>query len=99
MRVPSGPCSTNRHEPPTRKSLSHSTSYQPRGRNHRFSSSHFVKASKTIERGASNSRTILTSRSLGVVTLRVPVFSMGRRVVGGNQLLGAIVRAVRRYFS
>src|SRR5437868_9165330 len=73
---PSGPRKTKRHVPPTLKSPSQIASEKPRGPNQRLSSSHLVNASKTIARGASNTRTILTSRSEGVVTLSVPVLSM-----------------------
>src|SRR5207249_5731928 len=67
---------TNRHDPPTLKSPSQTASDQPRGPNHRLSSSHFVNASNTMARGASKTRTIMTSRSDGVVTLSVPVLSI-----------------------
>src|SRR5437762_8956331 len=82
ISAPSGLRKTKRHVPPTLKSPSQTASENPRGPNQRLSSSHLVNASKTIARGASNTRTILTSRSEGVVTLSVPVLSMRKRVEG-----------------
>src|SRR5277367_4105054 len=45
--------------------------------NQRFTSSGLVQASKTRWRGASKTRIIATSRSLGVVTFKVPLFFIG----------------------
>src|SRR5262249_7256562 len=73
ISLPSGPRSTKRKPPPTLKSTSHTTSDQPRGPNQRLSSSGLEKASKTRRRGASKTRLITTSRSVGVVTFKVPV--------------------------
>src|SRR5437762_9527160 len=74
ISLPSGPRSTKRKPPPTFRSTSQTTKDQPRGPNQRLSSSGFENASKTIWRGASNTRVRTISRSLGVVTFNVPVF-------------------------
>src|ERR1700732_988141 len=74
---PPGPRNTERHAPPTFRSISQTTSDQPRGPNQRLNSSGLVKASKTRRRGTSKTRVITTSRSVGVVTFNVPVFFIG----------------------
>src|SRR6266849_10906252 len=77
MSLPSGPRNTERHPPPTFRSISQTASDQPRGPNQRLNSSGLVKAAKTRRRGASKTRVITTSRSVGVVTFNVPVFFIG----------------------
>src|SRR5437879_149452 len=74
MSLPPGPRNTERQAPPTFRSISQTTSDQPRGPNQRLNSSGLVKASKTRRRGASKTRVITTSRSVGVVTCNVPLF-------------------------
>src|SRR6266571_2265667 len=77
MSLPPGPRNRERQAPPTFRSISQTTSDQPRGPNQRLNSSGLVKASKTRRRGASKTRVITTSRSVGVVTFNVPVFFIG----------------------
>src|SRR6266702_6722124 len=77
MVLPSGPRSTKRKPPPTLKSTSQTASDHPRGPNHCFRSSGLENASKTRWRGASKTRVITISRSVGVVTFNVPVFFIG----------------------
>src|ERR1700736_537149 len=77
ISLPSGPRSTERHVPSTFRSISQTASDQPRGPNQRLNSSGLVKASKTRRRGASKTRVITTSCSVGVVTFNVPVFVIG----------------------
>src|SRR2546421_4617261 len=77
MMAPPGPCSTERQAPPTFRSISETANDQPRGPNQRLNSSGLVKASKTRRRGASKTRVITTSRSVGIVTFNVPVFFTG----------------------
>src|ERR1700731_5246823 len=74
---PPGPRNTERHAPPPLRSISHTASDQPRGPNQRLNSSGLVKASKTRRRGASKTRVITTSRSVGVVTCNVPESFIG----------------------
>src|SRR5258706_16002180 len=74
MSLPSGPRNTQRHAPPTFRSASQTTSDQPLGPNQRLSSSGLVNASKTSRRGASKTRVITTSRSVGVETINPPKF-------------------------
>src|SRR6267154_4430016 len=91
MSLPSGPRKTQRHAPPTFRSASETTSDQPLGPNQRLSSSGLVKASKTRRRGASKTRVITTSRSVGRDTFNVPVFFIvdllyrfARHAIDGN---------------
>src|SRR6266436_6506803 len=77
MLVPSGPRNTQRQAPPAFRSISQTASDQPRGPNQRLNSSGLVKASKIRRRGASKTRVITTSRSVGVATFNVPVFLIG----------------------
>src|SRR5262249_17470583 len=77
MSLPSGPRNTKRKPPPTRRSTSQTTSDQPRGPNQRLSSSGLVNASHTSRRGASKTRVSTISRSVGVVTCKVPRFFIG----------------------
>src|SRR5215472_6687115 len=74
ISFPSGERNTDLHFPPTRSSISLTTSAHPRGPIHRLSNSGLVIASKTNRRGASKIRFSTTSRSLFIVTCRVPVF-------------------------
>src|SRR3954465_1145204 len=76
ISAPSGERTAHRPHPPALNSPSQTESEKPCGPNHRLRSSHFVNASKTIDRGASKMRTIRVSRSLGVVALSVPVLRM-----------------------
>src|SRR6516162_5686101 len=76
ISFPSGERSTDLHFPPTRSSISLTTSSHPRGPIHRLSNSGLVIASNAIRRGASKIRFRTTSRSLFIVTCRVPVFLM-----------------------
>src|SRR6266478_9698601 len=77
MSLPPGPRNTERQAPPTFRSISQTTNDQPRGPNQRLNSSGLVKASKIRRRGASKTRVITTSRSVGVVTFNVPEFFIG----------------------
>src|SRR6185369_6220213 len=66
MTFPFGFRETNRHLPPTRRSISQTSIVQPVGPYQRFRSSGLVRASKTRLGGASKSRLNITSRSVGV---------------------------------
>src|SRR5215510_11820690 len=72
------PCSfrhTKCHSPPGRKSISQTGMVHPSGPSiHRCTYFGVVHAWKTRLRGASNCRVIITSLSVGVVTLTVPAF-------------------------
>src|SRR6476619_2587084 len=70
---PSGPLRTYRHEPPGRRSISHTGTDQPRGPNQCGTCAGLVNASNTSCRGASNSRVISISRSDGVVKVVSPI--------------------------
>src|SRR6185312_7886425 len=72
-----GPRSTKRNPPPTFRSTSQTTSDQPRGPNQRLRNSGLLNASNIRRRGASKTRVITISRSVGVVTFNVPVFFIG----------------------
>src|ERR1700730_8489478 len=65
---PSGPWLTNRNAPFGRRSISQTASGEPLGSHHWATCSAFVQASKTILRGASKSRVMTISRSVGIVT-------------------------------
>src|ERR1700733_2733829 len=66
---------TKRAAPPTRRSISQTARRQSSGPyNQRLTRSGLVQASKTRCRGASKTRVIAISRSLGVVTFNVPLF-------------------------
>src|SRR5271156_1940368 len=69
---------SKRVAPPPPRSFSQTASRHSSGPySQRFSSSGVVQASKTRCRGASNTRVIVISRSLGVVTFNVPLFFIG----------------------
>src|SRR5258708_34972154 len=70
MSLPSGPRRTKRQAPPGRKSISQTASVQPCGPSQRTRCSGWVIASKTRRRGASKTRVMTISRSVGVVTVR-----------------------------
>src|SRR3989304_4679078 len=75
---------TQRQAPPTRRSTSQTTRFQPGGPPaQRLRSSGLVEASKTSRRGASKTRVMAISRSDGILTCSVPV-----SVIGG--LLGGL---------
>src|ERR1700676_5203486 len=77
MSLPPGPRNTERQAPPTFRSISQTTSDQPRGPNQRLNSAGLVKASKTRRRQRPKTGGITTSRSVGVVTFNVPVYIIG----------------------
>src|SRR5271156_734865 len=69
---------TKRAAPPTRKSISQTARRQSSGPySQRCTSSGLVQASNTRRRGASKTRVIAISRSLGVVTFNAPLFFIG----------------------
>src|SRR5882724_8057615 len=74
---PSGARWTHRNAPFGRRSISQTASGTPLGSHQCATCSALVQASKTILRDASKMRVITISRSVGVVTLNVPVFFMG----------------------
>src|ERR1700680_4640417 len=74
---PSGARWTQRKAPFGRRSISQTESGTPLGSHQCATCSALVQASKTRLRGASKMRVITISRSVGVVTLNVPVFFMG----------------------
>src|ERR1700704_2365226 len=88
MSLPSGERITKRNPPPTRRSTSQTTSDHPRGPNQRLSNSGLVNESKTSWRGASNTRVIAISRSLGRVAFSVPVFFIRDSPLAALRLLG-----------
>src|SRR5271155_1571079 len=78
LAFPSSWHHTKRAAPPTRRSISQTARRQSSGPyNQRLTSSGLVQASNTRCRGASKTRVIVTSRSLGVVTFSVPLFFIG----------------------
>src|SRR5713226_10054041 len=107
MSLPSGPRSTNRKPPPTFRSTSQTASDQPRGPNQRLRSSGLVNASQTRRRGASKTRVSTISRSVGVVTFKVPVFFIdslrlsplaSTRLLLGLELAEQRIQALERAF-
>src|SRR5271154_1328295 len=78
MSCPLSCLQTKRRPPPGFRFILHTASRQSSGpHSQRFMSSGLVQASKTRCRGASKTRIMATSRSLGVVTFRVPLFFTG----------------------
>src|SRR5271163_2769053 len=78
MSCPSPWLQTKRRPPPGFRFILQTARRQSSGPyNQRFTSSGLVQASKTRWRGASKTRIIATSRSLGVVTFKVPLFFIG----------------------
>src|SRR5277367_992017 len=78
MSCPSPWPQTKRRPPPGFRFILQTARRQSSGPyNQRFTSSGLVQASKTRWRGASKTRIIATSRSLGVVTFKVPLFFIG----------------------
>src|SRR5580693_7771825 len=97
MIAPSGPLQAQRNIPPGRASSSQTVISQPGGpSNHRLSSSGLKIESQTSSRGASNSRTMTISRSVGVVSFRA--FRIGKVLSGfllpGLQLVQEGVEAL-----
>src|SRR5580704_8925517 len=74
---PSAPPWTHRNGPFGRRSMSQTESGTPLGSHQCMTCSALVQASNTILRGASKMRVITISRSVGVVTLNLPVFFRG----------------------
>src|ERR1700675_42111 len=74
---PSGARWTQRKAPFGRRSISQTASGTPLGSHQCATCSALVQASKTTARGASKMRVITISRSVGVVTVIIPVFFIG----------------------
>src|SRR5215471_21208860 len=73
---------------------------QPSGpNNQRCKSSGVVQASKTSLRGASKSRIITISRSVGVVTSRVPLFFIGSLLKSVRALTFLLFDVFERWFE